>query len=342
MSVRSLFPRACVIAFAILNIAVALTSTSAASTTVTEDFSTAPKNRGWEIHNDPSLFVWNSTNQNLEVTWDSSKTNSYFRLPLNPFTSEDNFSASLDLEMHHIQIGTTPGRPSTFQFAFGFQHRASADATNFIRGTGANSPNLAEFNFLPDSGFGPTTWPALFPTNGLMNYSGNDDFGLFEIPTNVAMRVNLAYTATNHTIELHITTNGVTMGRIVRAPLTATNATIGFHLDAFSISSYSDAGQFPGEYEGSILASGTIDNIVINTPASPIQSATGTLVEGHWQHQITAEAGWTYTLESSSNFNSWIEASTPVTGTGGPITLTSNTPETSTSRFFRVKATRQP
>jgi hypothetical protein len=340
MSVRKLFSRVRQVAFAIIVITAA--PSFAASTTVTEDFSSGPTTRAWEIHNDASLFVWNSTSENLEVTWDSSKTNSYFRLPLIPFSSENDFSASLDLEMHHIQIGATPGRPSTFQFAFGFQHRASADATNFIRGTGANTPNLAEFNFLPDSGFGPTTWPAMFPTNGLMNYSGNDDFGLFEIPTNVVMRVNLSYTATNHTIELHILTNGVTMGRVVRAPLTETNARMGFTLDAFSISSYSDAGQFPGEYEGSIFARGTIDNIVITTPASPIHSVTGGLVDGRWQHQIVAEAGWSYSLEASADFGSWSQASAPVAGTGSAITLTSSGLESSAFRFFRVKAVRQP
>jgi hypothetical protein len=308
--------------------------------TITEDFSTAPTARGWEIHNDASLFVWNSTNENLEVTWDSSKTNSYFRLPIAPITSEQDFSVALDVHMQDMEIGTTEGRPSTFQIAFGFQNRTSADAINFIRGTGANTPNLAEFNFMPDSGFGPTVWPAMFPTNGFMNYSAASDFGVFELPIGVPVHVHLNYTATNHTLALQILTNGVTVGQIVRAPLTETNATIGFQLDAFSISSYSDEGQFPGEFQGSILAHGTIDNIEITLPSSPIQLATGRLVNGSWQHEVIGEPGWLYSLEASANFETWTEVASPVAGTGSPITLTPSTPETSTLRFFRVKAVR--
>ena len=308
--------------------------------TITEDFSTAPSTRGWEIHNDASLFVWNSTNRNLEVTWDSSKTNSYFRLPISPITSKQDFSFALDLHMHDMEIGTTEGRPSTFQIAFGFQNRASADAADFIRGTGANTPNLAEFNFMPDSGFGPTLWPAMFPTNGLMNYSAASDFGLVELPIGIPVHVRLNYTATNHTLALQLLTNGVTVGEIVRAPLTDTNATIGFQLDAFSISSYSDEGQFPGEFQGSILAHGTIDNIEITLPSSPIQLATGRLVNGSWQHEVIGEPGWLYSLEASPNFESWTEVAAPVAGAGSPITLSPSTPETSTFRFFRVKATR--
>src|SRR5688572_14711844 len=70
--------------------------------TINEDFSTVPTTRGWEVHNDSSLFVWNSTNQNLEVTWDSSKTNSYFRLPITPISSEQDFGVQLDLHMRDM------------------------------------------------------------------------------------------------------------------------------------------------------------------------------------------------------------------------------------------------
>lgn len=337
MSVNSLFTGARALAFALL-ITAFVTRTVNAATTITEDFSTAPSARGWEIHNNTSLFVWNSANQNLEVTWDSSRTNSYFRLPIAPITSENDFGIELDLHLHEMAIGTTPGRPSTFQIAFGFQNRASADATDFIRGTGANSPNLAEFNFMPDSGFGPTVWPAMFPTNGLMNYSGTSDFGLFEIPIGTPMRVVLNYTATNHTLSLQILTNGITVGEIVRAPLVETN--MGFRLDAFSISSYSDEGQFPGEYQGSILARGTIDNIQITLPSSPIHQSSGSLVEGKWHHHVTGEPGWLYVLEASADFATWSEVSTAVEGTGSSTTLAPTNAETSMHRFFRVKATR--
>src|SRR5438552_11511872 len=36
-----------------------------------ESFSSDPAMRGWRTFGDTNLFHWNSTNQNLEVTWDS-------------------------------------------------------------------------------------------------------------------------------------------------------------------------------------------------------------------------------------------------------------------------------
>ena len=335
MSVRSLLcsARSCALAVATFTFAPAL-----AASTITETFETDPLARGWEVHNDSSLFVWNSVNRNLEVTWDSSKTNSYFRLPIPEMTSEQDFSVSLDLHMHEIQIGTTEGRPSTFQFAFGFHHRAEADATNFFRGTGADTPNLAEFNFLPDSGFGPTLWPAMFPTNGLMNYGAPSDFGLVEIPVDLPMQVTLSYTATDHTLQIHVQTNGVTLGEIVRAPLIETNIQIGFVLDAFSISSYSDEGQFPSDFEGSIFARGTIDNIQLTLPDSETFSASGALVAGKWEQTLVGSTGWFYTLQASTNLQNWSDVSPEVEGADVAMSLSPSEPETDVLRFFRVKA----
>src|SRR2546423_1029749 len=42
-----------------------------------EDFSQDPAMHGWNIFGETNLFHWNSANQKLDVTWDSSKGNSY-------------------------------------------------------------------------------------------------------------------------------------------------------------------------------------------------------------------------------------------------------------------------
>src|ERR1043166_2736951 len=46
--------------------------------TFLEDFGDDPATRSWRALGDRSLFRWNGTNQHLEVTWDSSRPNSYF------------------------------------------------------------------------------------------------------------------------------------------------------------------------------------------------------------------------------------------------------------------------
>src|SRR4051812_19553679 len=88
---------------------------------ISENFSNDPLARGWKMFGDTNLFCWNATNQNLEVTWDSSRTNSFFRLPLGTIvSSNDDFSIAFDLRMHDIAIGTSSNKPDTFQIALGF------------------------------------------------------------------------------------------------------------------------------------------------------------------------------------------------------------------------------
>ena len=67
----------------------------------TENFSADPLQNGWQIFGDTNLFQWDSTNQNLDVTWDSSQTNSYFYNPLGTILAKsDDFSLSFDLQLN--------------------------------------------------------------------------------------------------------------------------------------------------------------------------------------------------------------------------------------------------
>ena len=147
---------------------------------VTQDFSSHPLTQGWKLFGDAGLLRWNSTNENLEVTWDSSRSNSYLQWPLGTIlTRNDDFRAELDLRLNDIVGGFNPAKPGPMQLAFGFQNRGAAQSTTFNRGTGRNSPNLVEFNFFPDTGYGPTVWPAVYSTNSGMNYNGSGDFSWY-------------------------------------------------------------------------------------------------------------------------------------------------------------------
>ena len=71
-----------------------------AGTVLADDFSNNPATDGWQTFGDANLFTWNGTNQDLQVTWDSSRANSYFYHPLGTImTSNDAFSLSFDLEL---------------------------------------------------------------------------------------------------------------------------------------------------------------------------------------------------------------------------------------------------
>ena len=91
------------------------------ATTITENFSSDPLQNGWQVFGNANLFQWNSTNQNLEVTWDSTNVNSYFNHPLGyTLTTNDDFSLSFDLRLADIALGADPRKTNTFEIALGF------------------------------------------------------------------------------------------------------------------------------------------------------------------------------------------------------------------------------
>ena len=79
----------------------------ARATVIAENFSTNPFSNGWRIFGDTNLFHWNSTNQNLAVTWDSTQPNSYFHHPLGTIlTRNDNFSIAFDLQLNDVTVSS--------------------------------------------------------------------------------------------------------------------------------------------------------------------------------------------------------------------------------------------
>src|SRR6185503_7725736 len=66
---------------------VLVAASAAHAAIISEDFSSDPRAREWKSFGDTNLFRWNATNQNLEVTWDSSRTNSFFHFPLGTILS---------------------------------------------------------------------------------------------------------------------------------------------------------------------------------------------------------------------------------------------------------------
>jgi hypothetical protein len=323
----------------------AVAEVSAAFRTVAEDFASDPKEHGWGEFGDPDLFHWNAVNQNLEVTWDSSRSNSYFSLPLQTVVSRhDDFSIALDLLLNDISGGVNANKPGTFQIAFGFQNSTDARKTNFFRGGANSSPNVAEFNFYPDTGYGPTVWPAIYSTNSAINYNGPGDFNLFDLPVGVLMRISLTYAASNETATISITTNGVLLGPVTSARLATNSVDFGtpftqFKLDTFSISSYSDVGQDPS-FAGSVLAHGVIDNLAVTFPPPPVRDFHGTFSDSMWQTTFLTRTNWNYILEASENFDSWTSVGTVATGTGGQISLQDASASNFNARFYRINAQR--
>jgi hypothetical protein len=322
----------------VLSVASWVASWGSWAATFQEDFATDPITHGWRVFGETNLFYWNSTNGNLEVTWDSSQSNSYFQLSTGTILGRaDDFSFALDLRLDDIAGGIYPGKPGPFELAFGFQNWVDAQKINFFRGNGLNSPNLAEFDYFAGaSGIQPTLWPAMWSTNSRLSYNGIGDFTVMSLPLGVVMRVSVAYTSSDQTMVTTIETNGVSVGAVHSVKI-STNFT-DFRVGTLAIASYSDSGQ-SGSGQGSILAHGVIDNIMFEVPAPPIQNLRQVFSNGVPGVQFASRSNWVYALERSMDLEGWSNAASDVAGNATNLFI-ADTNGIAERVFYRVRGER--
>lgn len=316
--------------------------------TFDQNFAGDPLTNGWSVFGDSNLFVWDSTNQNLRVTWDSTHANSYFHHPLGTvLTRHDDFNFEFDLHLTDIASGVEPGKTGPLQLGFGFLNYTNATSASFMRGVYGSAPNIAGFDYYAWGyfDFGGTIFdsPAATPPAFI---SGVNSFAYCpviisvydnELPTNQTVHVSMIYTASNQTVSVSVLTNGVPTVALPDLVLNNANGftdTDDFFADIFSISSFSSAGD---DYD-SILAHGTVDNIVVTLPP-PVQAVSGSFSNGVWWVELYSRRNWLYTLERTTNLASWIEVSPPTGGTGTNLLLqdTNGVPD---NALYRVRAAR--
>lgn len=307
----------------------------AAAASFSEDFSSNPLLHGWGVSGDTNLFAWNPIGTNLQVTWDSAQTNSYFYHPLGTVLGkEDDFALEFELRLSDISTNTATG---PFEIAIGFINFAEATSANFWRGSGidpAHGPrDLAEFDYFPAGyydGYGPV-YPSISPT--LVDSDNNfaSGFALLELTTNDLFHVWLTYSASNQTLHTDITRNGAPYGPVddVTLPPSFTD----MRLDTVAVCSYSAVGD---PYD-SVLAHGTVDYIVVTLPPPPVVGMTGGFANGAWQAQFTSRTNWVYSLERTVDFQSWTAVAGPLNGDGTNLTLVDPMPPADHA-FYRVRA----
>ena len=316
----------------------AVSAARGSATCIAEDFVANPLQSGWGAFGDTNLFQWDSTNQNLRVMWDSSQSNSFFYHPLGTILArDDDFSLAFDLRLDDIGPGIDPIKTNSFELAIGFLHLGEATRTNLLRGTGSDSPDLVEFDYFWDSGYGATVWPAFVDTNSSFNYNSSADYSVFGLAPGDWYHVVMNYTASNQTLVTTLTNSEQPSGVAITQPLNGFFTD--YRVDTIAISSYSDAGQDPEFGEGSILAHGAVDNFVVTVPPQPIQNLSGAFSNSVWQVHFSSRSNWVYTLERTTNFQSWAAASPSVSGNGINLSL-SDTNTISGNAFYRVKAER--
>ena len=318
--------------------------------TIAEDFSANPLSKGWQVLGATNLFRWNPTNSNLEVAWDSRRSNSYFYYPLGAhFTRYDDFSLEFDLRLSDIASGIEPGKTGPLQIGLGFLNLATATSTNFMRGAWGAAPNVAEFAYYASGyyDYGGVIYPS--PASAVPSFiPGTDSYhyapifvSVFEteLPTNQTVHVRLAYTGGDQTARLTLSADGVPLSQLPNLVLNDAwnsqfTAADNFHVDTFSISSYSSAGD---DYD-SVLAHGTVDNLSITAQLQPITRLTGGwATNGLWQAQFFAHSNWLYTLERSTNLHFWAAASLTAAGNEDLMVLQDAAPP-APGACYRVRA----
>jgi len=297
-----------------------------------ENFAGDPAERGWKVFGQANLFRWNDTNQNLEATWDSSLTNHYFYRRLDKvLTKNDDFSLAFDLRLGDVAVGVNPNKSSTFELAVGFLNFNDATNPNFERGAGVNAisgpRNVAEFTSFPDSGFAATISPTMISSNN--QFAAGFDFPR-DLTVSDWFHIALTYTASNQTLSTTLTRNGQPFESIKDVKLDASFTD--FRLDTVAVSSYSDAGA-----DGSILAHGVVDNILITAPGPPLANLIGLLTNGVWRAEFTSRARWLYTLERTADFQTWTSASPATPGVEGTLRL-ADTNKPAAKAFYRLRA----
>lgn len=322
---------------------------SASAITIVENFATDPAASGWQMFGNTNLFQWNPTNQNLEVTWDSTQPNSYFYQPLGTtITRNDDFSIAFDLTLRDSASGVEPGKTGPLQLEFGFLNFATASSTNFQRGVYGSAQNIAAFDYYPSGYYDYFGTIYDSPAATVPSFiSGADTYSYApqlvsafnnELPTNQTVRVSLAYTASNQTAVVTVTTNGVSLLSLPALALAGGNGfsstNVDFLVDTFSISSYSSAGN---DYD-SVRAHGAVANLIVTVPP-PAQNLALTVTNGNWQVVFSARTNWLYTLERTTDLQSWTNASPTIPGLTGNLTLADTNPPTPHASY-RVRAVR--
>ena len=282
-----------------------------------ENFSANPLANGWTTHGDESLFEWDAEGGALAVTWDSEKPNSNFHRPLGlTLTEADTFAFAFDITLHEVKAGHLDGQPYTFEVALGLINSKSAKADGLSRGTGSDSPNLVEWDYFPDTGFGATISPAIA--------SSKSQFAAgFTFPAALSAgkqySVRMEYDPGERTLKTFVLENGKAWKEIQSVKLQDDFS--GFSVDAFSISSYTAKGT-----ESSLFATGTVDNLAIAVARSQPRIVGARLVDGQWRARTFAFDAAGYLLERSANLNDWHAVGNGVRVDGFYLQLTDEEP----------------
>jgi len=298
-----------------------LSIASVNANTIVERFTTDPALDGWQVFGDTNLFQWDSTNQNLAVTWDSTQPNSYFYHPLvRTLTTNDSFCVLFEL-----QLNDAVAYNSGMELAVGLLNFSEATDPNFSRAFGV-SPDLCEFDYFPAYVYAGQPYPASVDAT-LIDAASDFYFAYDNLTLNpgVTYQILLVHQAGSETISGKVFTNGQLVSAM---PNIYSGFPGAFQLDTLSVCSYADDG-----FGDSILAHGTVGKLAVASPL-PVDRIQN-LAAG--EVQFASDTNWLYSLEESADFQTWTPAAPGGFGNGTNLVLQAANLSAGTS-FYRVRA----
>ncbi len=296
---------------------------------ISDDFSAAPDARGWKTLGSAEVFQWDSAANNLRVHWDSSRSNSFFVLPLGTtLTTADPFVVEFDLRME--SVGTrTADRPSAIQVALGLvqMDRLPDGLSGRLLGT---ARDLVEWDWFPASvipGFGEnpdTVSPAVFGGTGGRAFSFDN---YFDPGDGATWHVRMTGDPIGRKITTSLSRDGVDAGPV--NPVLLPEGFGSYAVDGFAVINWNEA----STAFDSLDAIGRVDNLHIEIPDPPISGLTskipGTV-------EFTGAVGWRYYLEASGDLVTW-QTLTSIDGTGGKLSLSDLRDARFDQQFYRIR-----
>ncbi len=311
----------------------------------------APKVAGdsfdsWLPAGDPTLF--SREGGDVVVNWDSARPNSYCYVPLGfTVTPAEDFKVTLVFHLDSLAVGTTPGKLDTFEIAAGLINLTNALDPGLFRGAGIDplhgARNLVEFDYFPAAGFITATVASTIATAGnQILYSHNYPMPL---DLGVVYKIEMSFTAQDRTLRSVLwRQDGSGLfgdpGTELKPLVFGTNYP-DFAVDALALINYSDAGQNPPQFSGSLQGRGVFQAArltLYDRPAMSIERRGNAL-----EIRFETNTGWTYQLESRVGNGAWQPIGPAVTGTGQPATVElamSEPPSSNAATLFRVSAQR--
>lgn len=295
---------------------------------IREDFRTDPAERGWVAVGAEELFGWQAEQERLHVSWDTEKPNSYYAWPLGQvLTRETDFRMEFDLVLTQLDLDFQPGY--AFEIAVGLVNLRQAAQFSFFRGSGRDSPNLVEFDYFPDTGFGATVSPAIISSNSV--FATSFTFPL-ELVIGSTYRVEMDYEASEARLNTTLICDGEPVDPPVKS-VTLPETFTDFRVDTFAVNSYSDRSD-----RGRIRAVGWIDNVALQLPVrTGFRLRSEKLSMDGFRVSLPAPSPWTYQWETSRDLVEWATVGETVRGEGQMMEWTSPDDFKVDNLFFRVR-----